>query len=241
MYKPRFTRKVGLIGAAVAVATTVGGAATATALANDPAPPASYQACLNHLLGTLYNVKVNATTPPHCLLQDTVVSWNQAGRAGATGPQGPKGDPGPAGPAGVKGDTGPAGPKGDAGPAGPAGAKGDPGPQGSPGHPGPAGPQGPQGPQGPKGESGLAGLYWLTTTETIPGVHAGETKVNCNLGDQVYGGGAWAEDTANFVNESAPSGDLKGWIVRVNNSEDASTTYHSYALCGPPGLTMSPR
>ncbi len=241
MYKPRLTRKVALIGAAVAVATTVGGAATATALATDPAPPASYQACLNHLLGTLYNVKVNPASAPHCLLRDTVVSWNQSGRAGAVGPAGPKGDVGPAGPKGDVGPVGPAGVKGDVGPVGPAGAKGDVGPVGPAGANGDTGPVGPQGPQGPKGDSGLAGLYWLSTTNTVSAFNEEETKIGCNVGDQVYGGGAWIESNLSNISESAPSGDLTGWYVRVNDAEAFTDTYHAYALCGPAGLTMSPR
>jgi hypothetical protein len=248
MYKPKVARKAALIGAAVAVVTTVGGAATATALANDPPPPpASYQACLNHLLGTLYNVKVNPTSPPHCLLHDTVVSWNQSGRAGATGPQGPagaKGDTGPTGPAGVKGDTGLAGPggaKGDtgaAGPAGPAGPAGETGPAGPQGDTGPQGPQGDTGPQGPKGASGVPGLYWLTGTRTVAAQVVSTIKIDCNEGDQVYGGGARLEHTWGNIIESAPSGDLAGWYVTVSNTGLESNTYHPYVLCGPGGLTI---
>jgi hypothetical protein len=124
MNKPQITRRALIAGATVAAVAAGGSAA---ALATDSAPANVYQGCLQHSVRALYNVQLNPASPPKCLPQDTLISWNQTGPKGDTGPQGPQGETGPAGMPGPKGDTGPAGmpgPKGDAGPAGPAGADG---------------------------------------------------------------------------------------------------------------------
>jgi hypothetical protein len=260
MKKPRLTRRVVIIGTAVA---TIAGGGSAAALATGTTPGSVYEGCLNHNLGALYNVKVSPTSPPGCLPHDTLITWNQIGPAGApgakgdtgapgppgpkgdTGAQGPKGDTGPAGPGGPAGPTGPAGPKGDtgaAGPAGPAGPKGDTGPAGSQG---PKGDTGPAGPQGPAGPSGLAGLYWVTESGTVSINSSRTILAACRSGDEVYGGGAWFDATSSaggddfsvVLNESAPSGDLTRWYAHGSNSGFQSHTLHAYALCGPAGLS----
>ncbi len=56
---------------------------------------------------------------------------------------------------------------------------------------------------------------------------------------QVYGGGAWIEGgtSTTVITESAPSGDLTGWYVSVDNADPFHNyTVHIYALCGPAGL-----
>ena len=125
----RPTISVAAAVSAIAVATiTVASASSAST------PPASYQGCLNHVTGSVYNVHVNPASAPTCLRHDTQISWNQTGPAG---PAGAAGQVGPVGPVGATGEPGPAGP------AGPAGAPGVTGPTGLTG---PAGPQGPAGP-----------------------------------------------------------------------------------------------
>jgi Collagen triple helix repeat (20 copies) len=246
MKKVPFGRRLAL-GGAIMAAVASGG--TAAALATDGGSSDVYQGCLNHNIGALYNVKVNPTSPPRCLNNDTVISWNQTGPAGAAGPQGPKGDPGPAGPQGPKGDTGPAGPagaigpagpKGDTGPAGAAGATGPTGPQGPKGDTGPAGPAGPQGPQGPAG-TGLGGMYWHTHQSTMAtGPDVASITLACNGSDQAYGGGAWIENPAGAqeITEDAPSGDLSHWYVEATNNDPLNSyTLHGYVLCGPAGLS----
>jgi hypothetical protein len=110
MNRPRLTRRVGAIGASVGLGVAAG---CAGALAAADSTGSAYQACLNHTIRALYDVEVDASSPPRCLPHDAVVRWNQtgpAGPAGATGPQGPQGETGPTGPAGPAGDTGPTGP-----------------------------------------------------------------------------------------------------------------------------------
>jgi Collagen triple helix repeat (20 copies) len=221
-----FGRRFAIAGTAIAAIAGGGaGAALATTESHD-----SYQGCLNHNLGALYNVKVNPTTPPGCLRNDTVISWNQ------TGPPGPAGAAGPAGPAGQSGPAGPQGPKGDTGPVGPAGP---PGPQGDTGPAGPAGPQGPAG-------TGLGSMYWHASTATLSAATLTTAKslsenTGCAGSDQVYGGGAWIETPRGgeqAITESAPSGDLRSWYVEVTNGDpNNSYTVHFYALCGPAGLS----
>jgi hypothetical protein len=121
--------RIRLISIAAFVVALAGGA-SAAALGLADSTPTVYQACLQHDVGVLYNVKVNSSAPRHCRRDDKLISWNQTGPAGATGAQGVKGDAGPAGPAGAKGAAGPQGIKGDPGLLGPQGPKGDSGPTG---------------------------------------------------------------------------------------------------------------
>jgi hypothetical protein len=245
MNKPRLTRRVVIIGTAVAA---VAGGGSAAALATDTTPANMYEGCLNHALGALYNVKVNPTSPPRCLPRDALITWNQTGPAGAPGAKGDTGSPGPQGPkgdTGAQGATGDTGPVGPAGPAGPAGPKGDTGPAGPVGPQGPKGDSGAEGPQGPAGPSGLAGLYWVTSSDTVPAGETDTVTANCRSGDQVYGGGDWFEytglgstdDINILVQESAPSGDLTKWYVHGENNGVMSHALHAYALCGPAGLS----
>jgi hypothetical protein len=90
----------------------------------------------------------------------------------------------------------------------------------------------------------VTGLYWLTTTDALSASSSATVKVICNVGDAVYGGGAWVEgaDGLQAVSESAPSGDLRGWYAEADNQDPAkSYTLHAYALCGPSGVTISNR
>ena len=117
----RIPRRALVAGAAVAV---IGGGRAAAALAVSSSSGDVFKGCLQHNVGALYNVKVNPSSPPHCLVHDTLVTWNQTGQPGApgaTGPRGATGPPGANGTDGAKGDTGPQGPKGDTGATGPSG------------------------------------------------------------------------------------------------------------------------
>jgi hypothetical protein len=244
-------RRLVIGGALVAVAVAAAG--STAALASDQTSTDVYQACLQHNVGALYNVTANPTTPPRCLKHDTLISWNAKGQPGADGAPGAKGDTGATGaigPQGLKGDTGatgPQGPKGDTGATGaigPQGAKGDTGatgPQGPKGDTGATGPQGPKGDTGATGPSGLLGLYWVETQFTSNSVSS-TNKLNCNDGDRVYGGGVWGID-GETVTQTAPSGDLSGWYVTINNPLFISTgwTYNVYALCGPPQVDLTYR
>lgn len=158
----------------------IGGVTSADAASSG----AAYSGCLSKPLKVVYNVTVNAATPPRCSGADPAIGWNQTGPTGATGPSGeigtpgpvgatgPKGDPGATGLSGATGNTGPTGPvgltgttgtAGQAGPLGPAGAvgltglKGDLGATGLPGAIGPAGTTGLTGPKGDTGATGPAG------------------------------------------------------------------------------------
>ncbi len=111
--------------AALVAALAGGGSAVAFGLGDSSA--GVYQACLQHNVGALYNVKLNPSTAPHCRRDDKPISWNQTGPVGAAGAQGAKGDRGPAGATGAIGPAGPQGSKGDPGLPGPQGPKGDAG------------------------------------------------------------------------------------------------------------------
>lgn len=209
----RLTRKAAVMATTsiAAIGLLGGGVAYArTASSSNPV----YSACVNHgAHHSLYDVTTNGT--PKCHHKDTTITWNHTGPAGRRGATGAKGDTGPAGAQGPKGDTGP---------AGPMGAKGD------------------TGPAGPQGPPGITGLYWHTAQFTVPGNGHNTEHITCAGNDQAYGGGAWIENPDGFqaVTESAPSGDLRGWYVEVDNSTPFTTfTAHAYALCGPAGLTIN--
>jgi hypothetical protein len=243
--KTAITRRLVVGGAMVAVAVAAAG--STAALASEQSSADVYQGCLSHNLGALYHVSTDASHPPRCLKHDTLISWNEKGQPGPAGVQGPKGD------TGATGATGAAGPKGDAGPTGPQGPTGVPGatgptgatgPQGPKGDTGATGPQGPKGDTGPQGDTGAQGpagaltLYWLGTQTTASSPNS-TTKLSCDAGDRVYGGGVWGTSGVT-VSESAPSGDLTGWYVNVTNPNFLSTswTYNVYALCGPPHTSL---
>jgi hypothetical protein len=98
------TRTRLIAGAAVIAALAGGG--SAVALATDSSANV-YQSCLQHNNGTLYHVKLNASTPPRCRRDDKPISWNQTGPAGLRGAPGPAGAAGATGAPGQKGDPGP--------------------------------------------------------------------------------------------------------------------------------------
>ncbi len=190
----------------------VAGLATAS---TPSTPSATYSGCLSTRLKVIYNVTVDATTPPTCARRDTLISWNQTGpqgSPGALGPAGPAGAAGPVGATGATGDTGltgaigpvgPVGPKGDAGatgavgPTGPIGLTGLKGDAGATGPAGPAGLVGPaglkgdtgntgaQGPVGPAGPAGSGATQFGTNTQIAAAGH-GET---CTLGEVILSAG----------------------------------------------------
>jgi hypothetical protein len=107
---------------------------------------------------------------------------------------------------------------------------------------GPKGDKGDKGDTGPQGPPGVTGLKWVTVTHTVAPHSNGTDRLTCGSDEQVYGGGAWIENgsSATVITESAPSGDLTGWYVHVENGDlFSSYTYHAYALCGPSGLTLT--
>ncbi|HZY75367.1 MAG TPA: hypothetical protein VFE40_03545 [Jatrophihabitantaceae bacterium] len=223
--KIALTRRL-VVGGAVVAAVAVAAAGSTAALASDNTSGDVYRACLQHNIGALYEVTTDPGEQLHCRRHDTEISWNQTGQPGAAGAQGPKGDTGATGPQGPKGDTGatgPQGPKGDTGATGPQGPKGDTGA---------TGPAGPAGPAGPVGPAGTSGLYWLQEQVTASSVSSTH-KLSCNGDDHVYGGGVYGTD-GDTITQSAPSGDLRGWYVTINNPDFFSTswTYNVYALCG---------
>jgi len=214
----RLSRKAAFAAtASIAAVGLLGGGVAYARTAGSSTNPV-YSGCVTHgAHHSLYHVTRNGT--PQCHHKDTTITWNHTGPAGHRGRAGAKGDTGPAGPAGPVGATGPAGPSG---------------PQGPQGDTGPAGPQGPPG--------SIAGLRWVTYEFTVPSNGSNTGHIICGGDEQAYGGGAWVEnpDGNQAVTESAPSGDLKGWYVEItNNSVFTSFTAHDYALCGPPGLTIS--
>jgi hypothetical protein len=215
------TRRL-VVGSAVVVAVAAATAGSTAALASDNTSTDVYRACLQHNVGVLYDVTTNSAQPPRCRKHDTLISWNQEGQPGATGATGATGAPGPQGP------------KGDTGATGATGAPGPQGPKGDTGATGPAGPAGPTGPAGPAGPAGTLGLYWTGHQVTATSVTS-SYKLSCDDGDHVFGGGVWGDNGAT-VSQSAPSGDLTGWYVTVNNPAivdvPSGWTYNVYALCG---------
>lgn len=220
--KIALTRRL-VVGCAVVAAVAVAAAGSTAALASDNTSTDVYRACLQHNIGALYDVTTAPDTQLHCRKHDTVISWNQTGQPGAAGAQGPKGD------TGATGATGPQGPKGD---TGATGATGPQGPKGDTGATGPQGPQGPQGDRGPAGPAGTLGLYWTGKQVTATSVSS-SYKLSCDGDDHVYSGGVFGTD-GETITQSAPSGDLNGWYVTINNPNVFSTswTYNVYALCG---------
>ena len=106
MTKTLFTRPLAVGAALVA---TVAGGGSAVALTTDQPSTTVYRGCLNHQGGSLYGVRINATTAPRCRSLDRAVNWNQTGPAGARGAVGPRGPRGATGPAGPQGEPGPSG------------------------------------------------------------------------------------------------------------------------------------
>ena len=209
------------------VTVTVAGG-SAAAFAADQPPTDSYQGCLNHTTGVLYEVKVNPTSAPHCLRHDTVIDWNQtgpqgaAGPAGATGTQGPAGDTGPAGPQGPKGDTGATGPQGPAGDVGPAG---------------------PQGPQGPGGVSGYQVVTKAVTFTDAPGATLQEyADAYCPTGKKLIGGGAFTTADEGYLTSNGPfiqDGTVYDiwearYLVRSDAGTGATITLTAVAYCANP-------
>ena len=144
------------------------------------------------------------------------------GPKGATGAQGPQGVQGPAGPAGAAGATGPQGVQGPAGPAGAAGA---------------TGPQGVQGPAGPQGAPGMLGVYYVDLNKICEQNSACGTLVYCNSGDQLIGGGFYAQDhfylkaigSQRVVVSANPL--LEAWKVSVVNTTNTDGRYLAQAIC----------
>jgi hypothetical protein len=85
---PHIPRRAVVAGAAVAA---IAGGGAAAALATGGSSGNTYQGCLQHELGALYNIKVNPSSPPRCFSRDTTITWNQTGPPGAPGATGPAG------------------------------------------------------------------------------------------------------------------------------------------------------
>jgi Collagen triple helix repeat (20 copies) len=211
----------------VAATAVLAGTGTAVALAASPSAASStvYEGCLSHTVGTLYDVHANPKAAPRCLKGDAVATWNQ------TGPQGPKGAKGATGPQGLQGPTGPKGATGATGATGLTGPTGHTGPAGATGQ------QGPQGPAGPQGPSGLNGLYWTSGTDSLPaGTQAAIAHGCTNVGDVVYGGGAYilGNPVNAWLQGDAPDPNNSGaWQSFATNPSSTSYQIVTYALCGP--------
>jgi hypothetical protein len=203
-------RRAVIAGAAVAA---IGGGGAAAALAVSSSSGDVFKGCLQHNVGALYNVKVNPSSPPHCLVHDTVVTWNQTGQPGAPGA------------------TGPAGPKGDAGPTGPSGT----------GTPGPTGPAGPTGDTGPKGDTGPAGptskqVNTFGPVDVPTGSQANLIESCTSSAFPTLISGGYSTNPPNVVGLAAtidgPNGaDL--WQVQIVNTSGVTVAFTVYTICGP--------
>jgi hypothetical protein len=202
--------------AGVVVAAIVGGGAAA-ALATSSSSGNTYQGCLNHSLGALYNIKVNSSSAPRCLPHDQTLSWNEKGQPGLPGPTGPKGD------------------KGDVGPTGPSGA-------GTPGLTGPTGPRGPTGDTGPKGDTGATGPSGVAGTQTntfgpidIPTGSGGSLLESCtSSAHPTLVSGGYTVDPALIAGVTStvngPSGE-NDWQVTVVNTSGQTVHFTMYTKC----------
>jgi hypothetical protein len=209
----RIPRRAVVAGATAAV--IVGGGAAA-ALATGSSSGNTYQGCLNHSLGALYNIKVNSSSPPHCLAHDAVISWNEKGQPGATGL------PGATGPKGDRGDTGPQGA------TGPSGA----------GTPGPTGPTGPKGNDGATGPAGPTAKQVNTfgpidaATGTI--VDLVESCTSSAFPTLISGG--YSVDPAALIGVAPTVDGPRGandWEVAVVNNSGQTIHFTEYTVCGP--------
>ena len=177
---------LGLVAAALAMATTAGGSAT------------------RQITGSMiknYSVTsvdlANHTIRMHDLAPALVDSLK--GKTGLTGLQGP------VGPQGAKGDSGTAGAQG------PAGAKGEQGVPGATGSMGPAGPKGETGDKGDKGDVG-AGVKITGTVETWDDLPAsanemGDAYIVTKINHLAVWDGADFVDTGLIVGPQGDKGD----------------------------------
>jgi hypothetical protein len=207
-------RRAVIAGAAVAA---IGGGGAAAALAVSSSSGDVFKGCLQHNVGALYNVKVNPSSPPHCLVHDTLVTWNQTGQPGAPGA------------------TGPAGPKGDVGPTGPSGA-------GTPGPTGPTGPRGPTGDSGPKGDTGATGPSGVADVQTntfgpvdIPNGSGGSLIEGCtSSAHPTLVSGGYTVDPQLIAGVTStvngPSG-TDSWAVTVINTSGQTVHFTMYTKC----------
>jgi Collagen triple helix repeat (20 copies) len=147
---------------------------------------------------------------------------------------------------GARGPQGPRGEKGDTGGPGSPGTKGDKGDGGTPGAKGDKGDSGPQGPKGDKGDPGVQGLPGFSkvdmasqTFSTRSGGGGDEYtwEVPCDdASHTVIGGGLWSTGEAfddERVMSSAPTGNRKGWRVKLDKRWGDLSNVTVYALCVP--------
>ncbi len=84
MIKAGLSRRALMAGASIAA---IGGGGAAAALASSSGSAPVFKGCLSRA-GTLYNVRLNPRSRPHCRRHDRLVSWNQSSTSGAGGAKG---------------------------------------------------------------------------------------------------------------------------------------------------------
>jgi collagen triple helix repeat protein len=217
----RTAARAGLRGRTLRYATVAtlalaleGGAALATLDVTDV-----IHGCYSNATGGLRIVNSSVD----CGLNETNLSWNQAGPPGPPGPiglTGLQGSAGAAGPQGAEGGQGPQGYKGDNGDRGDKGDKGD---KGDGGAVGPTGPRGPTGPTGPTGQTGATGPTGATGVGLI-----GSTGPTGPMGPTGPGGS---------IGSTGPTGPTGATGATGATGETGATGIGVIGATGPTGPT----